>query len=463
MSAFCTGCGAQLAADQKFCTRCGAAVLDSNPPAAAVEAKQATPTTAPAPPASGFGKSRAILVAALVVGGAILAAVLIMIGPQSPPSPPKSSTAAAPPKVVPPATPPATVAAPPAGSAATAIKATRWESYTNTRYGVMIDYPADLFAIQPPPPDNAGRNFTAEKAGARFHIYSHANALNFSAEELQAVDVLDIGDAEAIKQNGGDWYQVVATKEAETILRRVLLSESGTMVHRLEIAYPKTSVAAFEPIVARMTRSFRVDPAIPERSANAARSPVAPQAGKSATTPPEAKQPEVKQPEASKAAWQRFDSIALGMQIPGYSGKASVSAEVPANWTKSDMPEPNVIEFQGLEAAGEDVLHVTFRAERHGAKTTLASEAKIIKTRLSEGADNYRLLSERTTQIALRPAIVFSVQFSGSDSPDLLREDVAIIDAGQVFYFVTFGAPQARYAASSNILAHVLETIGFAE
>ena len=127
------------------------------------------------------------------------------------------------------------------------------------------------------------------------------------------------------------------------------------------------------------------------------------------------------------------------------------------------MPEPNVIEFQGLEAAGDDVLHVTFRAERRGAKATLASEAKIIKTRLSEGADNYRLLSERTTQIALRPAIVFSMQFSGSDSPDLLREDVAIIDAGQVFYFVTFGAPQARYAASSNVFTHVLETIGFAE
>lgn len=462
MSVFCTHCGAPLPANQKFCTKCGAAVPGSNPPAAAAQTKQAAPATSTTP-VSGFGKSRAIVVAALVVAGAGLAAALIIIGPQSPPSPPKSSTAAAPPKAVPPATPPATVAAPPSGSATAAIKASRWEGYTNTRYGVMIDYPADLFAIQPPPPDNAGRNFAAEKASARFHIHSHANAMNFSAEELQAEDVLDIGDAEAIKQNGTDWYQVVATKEAETILRRVLLSEGGTMVHRLEIAYPKTSVAAFEPVVARMIKSFRVDPAIPERAANAASSPVPPQAGKSATTPPEAKQPEVKQLEASKPAWQRFDSIALGMRIPGYSGKAGVSAEVPANWTKSDMPEPNVIEFQGLEAAGDDVLHVTFRAERRGAKATLASEAKIIKTRLSEGADNYRLLSERTTQIALRPAIVFSVQFAGSDSPDLLREDVAIIDAGQVFYFVTFGAPQARYAAASHIFTHVLETIGFAE
>ena len=241
MSAFCTQCGAPLPANQKFCTRCGTAVPDSNPPEAAAETKPAAPATSTTPPVSGFGKRRAILVAGLVVAGVALAAALILIGPQAPPSPPKSSTAVAPPKAVPPATPPATVAAPPAGSATAAIKASRWEGYTNTRYGVMIDYPADLFAIQPPPPDNAGRNFTAEKAGARFHIYSHANALNFSVEELQAEDVLDIGDAAAVKQNGQDWYQVVASKEAETIVRRVLLSGGGTMVHRLEIAYPKAA------------------------------------------------------------------------------------------------------------------------------------------------------------------------------------------------------------------------------
>lgn len=122
-----------------------------------------------------------------------------------------------------------------------------------------------------------------------------------------------------------------------------------------------------------------------------------------------------------------------------------------------------MIDFNEAENNSEGVLYVSFSAERHGPKATLASEAKIIKTRLSEGADNYRLLNERMTQIASRPAIVFSMQFSGSDKPDLLREDVAIIDAGPVFYFVTSGAPGSRYAAISKISAHVLETLSIAE
>jgi hypothetical protein len=163
-----------------------------------------------------------------------------------------------------------TQAAPLAQARPRATAAARWERYINTRYGVVIDYPADLFAIQPPPPDNAGREFIAA-AGARFHVYSHANALEASVDELQTEDVLDIGDANAARQAGSDWYQVIAVKKADAILRRVLLSDDGAMIHRLEIVYPTAAAAAFAPVVERMTKSFRVDPSIPEEAARNAR------------------------------------------------------------------------------------------------------------------------------------------------------------------------------------------------
>ena len=237
----------------------------------------------------------------------------------------------------------------------------------------------------------------------------------------------------------------MAVKDDDTILRRVLLSEGDAMIHRLEIAYPTSAAAAFQPVVARMTKSFRVDPTIPEKAAG--------DADAAAPPPTQSSMP-------SSPAWQRIDSIALGLQIPNYRGTAGVSAEVPAHWVQSDMPEPNVISFAGPEATGENEVYVVFRADQRRSGATLASEAKIIKTRLAEGADNYRLLSERSTQIAKRPAILLAMQFSGSDSPALQREDVAIVDAGAVIYFVHFGTTQARYAANSHVFPHIMETLG---
>jgi hypothetical protein len=94
---------------------------------------------------------------------------------------------------------------------------------------------------------------------------------------------------------------------------------------------------------------------------------------------------------------------------------------------------------------------------------TLANMAKVLKTRLAANADSFGMRQERNAQVALRPAILLSLQYAGSDSPDLLFEDIAIVQAGELFYIIEFGAPEARYAASQNVFAHLIETLGFAE
>lgn len=146
--------------------------------------------------------------------------------------------------------------------AAGPITASQWTTYTNNRYGVLIDYPANLFKADPPPPNNAGRNFEAPAVRARFYVDSHANALDLAPAALEAEELSDLGGTVVHKQNGKDWYQIVTVKGDETVVRRVLLSEEGSMIHRLEIGYPTDAATAFAPIVARMTKSFRVDPAL---------------------------------------------------------------------------------------------------------------------------------------------------------------------------------------------------------
>ena len=70
---------------------------------------------------------------------------------------------------------------------------------------------------------------------------------------------------------------------------------------------------------------------------------------------------------ASSPAWQHVDLTALGLHIPDYGGSAGVSAEVPAHWVRSNMPEPNVISFAGPESTGENEVYVVFRADRRRA------------------------------------------------------------------------------------------------
>lgn len=332
------------------------------------------------------------------------------------------------------------VAALPAMAATVTITPSVWKIYVNTRYGVIVDYPADLFTAEPAPPDNAGRGFEAAAFKARFSIYSHANALDQSRDALVAADVQELAAKTVSQMRGADWYQIVGQKNGETVLLRVLLRDDDRMLHRLLIAYPAAMTDAFAPIVARMTKSFRVDAKIPRgAAADAGRAP------------------------RWDGALKRIDTIALGLRIPGFRGKVGLSAEVPADWVRADLPEPNSIEFDEPQPSGNRDFYAIFSAEARRPRASLAGEAKLVKDRAVELADRYRLLSERRTAIATRPAVVLEMEYAASDSNAMLFESIAVIDAGQVFYFLHFGSPRARMAEARKLFDRIVATIAFAE
>ncbi|MFZ2154676.1 MAG: zinc-ribbon domain-containing protein [Bradyrhizobium sp.] len=454
MANFCRSCGTALKPDAKFCTKCGSAV------AIASEAQTAIEPDAPAPgaavaasaaaaagsPGESFDRRRKGTVIALVVAGvAVLFGTLLLMRAGETPTATKPVTAE---KAPPAATPPPRDAKP--------IVASRWESYTNFRYGVMIDYPADLFAIQPPPPDNAGREFTATPAGARFFIYSHANALNFSVAELQAEDVLDIGDAAAVKQNGRDWYEIVATKGAETIVRRVLLSEGGTMVHRLEIAHPKAAATAFEPVVARMVKSFRVDPAIPEKAARDAE-PRAPATPATSAPPPASTSAEKPASPAQTGglSYRRIDSIGLGFQLAGAKSKVGFAVDVPADWAVAQGADRDSLFFAGLHPGYASEIVLAFIAEPRRAGDTL--ERKVEEQIAQLDASSRKNVSQGSARIGLHPAILVAMPMGE------FRKTFAYIEKDDHFYFVQLHAPTALYPKYAPVLERALSSIAFAE
>ena len=439
MANFCRACGAALKPDAKFCISCGAAVT-----AAASEQLPTAPTAASQSESLDRSRKRAII--ALVAAGiVVLAGALLWVHWSDTPPPTKTVTAERGPPT-----------ATPASRDTSATVASRWERYTNTRYGVMIDYPADLFAIQPPPPDNAGRDFTAASAGARFSIYSHANAMNFSVEELQAEDVLDIGDAAAVKQSGKDWYQVVASKGADTVLRRVLLSEEGTFVHRLDIAYPKAAAAAFESIAARMTKSFSVDSSIPEKAAadaerRAQQPPVTP------APPPVASGTEQQSPpvQAGGFAYRRIDSIAMGLRLAGAKSKVGFAVDVPADWRVAQGSDGDSLFFVTDDPSYGGEIMLSFVAELRGAGETLASKVEDLKAQ--SDASTRKNIYQGAARIGQHPAII--VVFPMGE----FRKTVAYIEKHDHFYYMQLHAPTRLYEKFGPVLERAIASIAFAQ
>ena len=476
MNKFCTACGgAVVVADHRFCTACGAAIVAPPPEAA---------TSAAIPPAvgavsSGLGRRRVIVVAALVGVGALTAIVLLLGAPGPPPSgrtaapaPPVTAAPPAPvatapplprtqPQAAPPPAPPPPTATPPAGAA---ITAARWQRYTNTRYGVTIDYPADLFAAAPPPPDNAGRGFEAKAIKARFSVYSHANAFHASRDELMAEDVLAIGDDKPQQIVRDDGYALIGAKDADMIVRRVLLSEGGALVHRLEIVYPLTVAKRFEAIMGRMIGSFAADPGIPEKAAADAErvTTPAPPPAPASSTPSPPRQRAVTLPPPAAPAVQAIDTIRLGLKAPGTRGSAGVALQIPANWTRVAVPAKFLLEY-GAPAAGDGRLRLVIEAIRIVGSFSLVREAEAIKSVIKPGVENYREQDEASVIVAGRPARRLTLTFVAMDDPAPQRQDYLIVRAGDTLFKIVVDGPERDAAAIRSVFERVLDSLAVAE
>jgi hypothetical protein len=132
-----------------------------------------------------------------------------------------------------------------------------WLTYRNDRYGTAIDYP-DFFKPQPPPDANDGRAFKSAD-GAQFSVSASYNALDFDFAKYRDFIVKNLGGGAAVtyQAEGADWFVISGTKGANIFYERHLLSHAGQMTEDFAISYPSALKATYDPIVARMAKSFR--------------------------------------------------------------------------------------------------------------------------------------------------------------------------------------------------------------
>jgi hypothetical protein len=136
-------------------------------------------------------------------------------------------------------------------------KAGQWLTYQNDRYGATIDYP-DRFKAAPPPDADDGRRFSSAD-GAEFVVYASYNALDFdlAGYEDGTLKHLDPGRIVTYSARGDTWFVVSGTKGDSIFYERHLLSHRGQMTETFSITYPAAAKPGYDPIVARMAKSFR--------------------------------------------------------------------------------------------------------------------------------------------------------------------------------------------------------------
>jgi len=133
----------------------------------------------------------------------------------------------------------------------------RWLTYQNDRYGTTIDYP-DQFKAKPPPGADDGRKFTSAD-GAAFSVWASYNASDFSLAKYQDFTLQNLDPAQVVtyKAQGGSWFVISGTKGDSIFYERHLLSHGGQMTEGFSTTYPAAAKQIYDPIVARMAKSFR--------------------------------------------------------------------------------------------------------------------------------------------------------------------------------------------------------------
>jgi hypothetical protein len=139
-----------------------------------------------------------------------------------------------------------------------AAAADDWRTYHNDRYGTTIDYPS-VFKPGTPPESDDGLAFTSAD-GAEFSVFASYNALGFDLADFQDFIVKDLASDAVItyRAHGGDWFVISGTKGSDRVFyERHLLSHGKEMTESFVASYPAGLKQKYDPIVARMSKSFR--------------------------------------------------------------------------------------------------------------------------------------------------------------------------------------------------------------
>jgi hypothetical protein len=129
-----------------------------------------------------------------------------------------------------------------------------WQTYANGRFGMQLDFPADVFSPQAPPENGDGRTFRS--SDATLQVFAFQNSEGDDPVSLKQELVGGDGyDNVTYGPTGRDWL-VLSGFRGDTIFYEKYFFRDG-VISAFGMEFPRDRKPHYAPIVERIEDSFR--------------------------------------------------------------------------------------------------------------------------------------------------------------------------------------------------------------
>lgn len=129
-----------------------------------------------------------------------------------------------------------------------------YKTYTNARFAYSISYPANLLKPQGEAANGDGQAFRAADGRAEMRVWGQNNVNNDSLRAVYDQAVSEWGAGVSYKVMKQDWFVVSALVDGKIHYRKTMLRHD--VFKTFEIEYDESQKATYDPVTARIAKSF---------------------------------------------------------------------------------------------------------------------------------------------------------------------------------------------------------------
>jgi hypothetical protein len=134
-----------------------------------------------------------------------------------------------------------------------------WVRYTNGRFGFSFAYPADVFSVPDPAPDNnSGQSFHTPDGKATIVGFASHNAADDTIDSLWRRELEEVGEKNVTyRKREKSWFVLSGIHPPGEVFYRRREMRKGLLFY-LDIKYPEAQKKRFDPIVEEIVTLYRI-------------------------------------------------------------------------------------------------------------------------------------------------------------------------------------------------------------